>query len=152
MGRLRNVVSDAFSRSDVPVGLRKTAPQVVWTFGKASHRKFPCTQLVPLPNHEPTVTLMESSAEAMRVSGSITGSVLRPRSSRPIDVHAPEVSIVGCRIARPSYEVCLALRADKTKLERACDAANDLVLQREHIRPLAVEALRPEVPGGRAVD
>ena len=42
--------------------------------------------------------------------------------------------------------------ADETELERVCDAGDDLVLQRKHIRPLAVETFRPEMTGGRAVD
>ena len=52
----------------------------------------------------------------------------------------------------PPAKSGLALAADKTKLERAGNAADDLVLQREHLRPLAVETLRPQMTGGRAVD
>ena len=45
-----------------------------------------------------------------------------------------------------------AKSADETELERARDVADNLVLQREHVRPLAVETFRPEMAGGRAVD
>ena len=62
-----------------------------------------------------------------------------------IDLHASEISVVCRRIGGAASGVGLAVLVDQPELECSGYASDDLVLQGEHVRPLAVEALGPDM-------
>ena len=72
--------------------------------------------------------------------------------SRRIELPAAQVELVGLHVAGRRLADRLLLAGQEPDLERRDDAADDLVLHREHVGEHPVVALGPQVPAGGRVD
>ncbi len=72
---------------------------------------------------------------------------------RPVvDLKPPQQHLVGSGVVGAAVRNGIGRVPDQAQLERVGDAAHHLVLQREDLRPAAVEAVRPDMARSRAVD